>query len=590
MYRNIRFKKFLVASAVSATAIGMNFLGLSGLAQAQGTPVPQLPTREEVNAPDVKSESKPQISVSRDDAIEVSSCPFENSELSVDLKGVNFFSLVGESLPPEILKSLNSVEIPSGQQPIRVICKIRDESSEALRRDGWIATIQIPPQTIEDGNIRMGVITARITEVRVRGETGRNREILAKAIERMKAIDPLNQKDIERILLVVGDVPGLNINMALRPEGKIVGNVIGELEFNYENFGVVANVQNLHSRAIGRYISYLRTEFYGLTGLADLTYLGLSVSPEFKEQVFGQVGHEFQLTSAGTRVGANFIYVKSKPDLGNLKLITDTYIGSLTARHPLQRSAQMNITMYGGAEWVDQNTKVGGVFGNAPLSSDSLRILSLGVNSSLGELYDNGASKWQLTGNIEARQGLSLLGASEKAVNSNPPFPSRFDGDSGATVLRLDATAIFQLNKIFGVYGETRAQWANAPLLNYEEFSVGNLSIGRGYDPGVTSGDRAAAFRAEIRAGLPIHRSVSTEAFGFYDHVFIDNLDLNATERKRTLRSAGGGVRFALPGKATLDVIYAHPIDRALSLDVKKPTDRLLFTLSTKISGRSLFN
>jgi hemolysin activation/secretion protein len=586
MYRNIRFKNFLSASVVGAGAIGASFFGLTHAAFAQAVSVPQLPTREEVTAPDVKPVTQPKISVARNDAIEASSCPFENSDLTLDLKSVDFYGLVGGQLPPDILKTLNAVEIPSGPQPIRVICKIRDQASAALRQDGWIATLQIPPQSIEDGVIRMGVVTARITEVRVRGDVGRNRDILANAIEQMKAIDPLNQKDIERILLVVGDVPGLNIRMALRPEGKVVGNVIGELEFNYDNYGVIANVQNLHSQAIGRYISYLRTEFYGLTGMADLSYVGLSVSPEFKEQVFGQVGHEFQISSAGTRVGGNFVYVKSRPDLGNLKLITDTYIGSITAKHPLRRSSGSNISVYGALEWVDQDTTVGGIFGNAPLSSDSLRIASLGLQGNIGEQSASGGNNWLLTANVEARQGFSLLGASEKAVNSNPPFPSRFDGDSGATVVRLDATAAYQLNRIFGVYSEVRAQWASAPLLNYEEFSVGNLSIGRGYDPGVTSGDKVAAFRGELRAALPIARTFTSEAFGFYDHVFIDNLDLNATERNRTLRSTGGGLRLGIPGKVTFEATYAHPMDRALTFDVQKPTDRLLFTLSAKISGR----
>jgi hemolysin activation/secretion protein len=586
MYRNIRFKNFLAASVVGAGTIGIGVFGQAAGAIAQTTNVPQLPTREEVTPPDVKPVTQPQVSVARDDAIEVSSCPFENSELTLDLKSVDFFGMVGGQLPPEILKTLNSVEVPSGQQPIRIICRIRDEASAALRQDGWIATLQIPPQTIEDGVIRMGVVTARITEVRVRGEVGRNREVLSKAIEQMKAIDPLNQKDIERILLVVGDVPGLNIRMALRPEGKVVGNVIGELEFNYDNFGIVANVQNLQSRAIGRYITYLRTEFYGLTGMADLSYLGISVSPEFKEQVFGQVGHEFQVGNSGTRIGGNFVYVKSRPDLGNLKLITDTYIGSITAKHPLRRSTGSNLSVYGGLEWVDQDTTVGGIFGNAPLSSDSLRIASLGLQGNIGEQYVSGRNKWLLTANLEGRQGFSLLGASEKAVNSNPPFPSRFDGDSGATVVRLDATATYQLNRIFGVYGEVRGQWSSAPLLNYEEFSVGNLSIGRGYDPGVTSGDKAAAFRGEVRVDLPVARSFTSEAFGFYDHVFIDNLDLNATERNRTLRSTGGGMRLGIPGKVTFEATYAHPMDRALSLDTQKPTDRFLLTVSAKISGR----
>ena len=43
-------------------------------------------------------------------------------------------------------------------------------------------------------------------------------------------------------------------------------------------------------------------------------------------------------------------------------------------------------------------------------------------------------------------------------------------------------------------------QWTDDPLLNFDEYSIGNLSIGRGYDPGANSGDRAIGFAGEIGA------------------------------------------------------------------------------------------
>jgi hypothetical protein len=52
------------------------------------------------------------------------------------------------------------------------------------------------------------------------------------------------------------------------------------------------------------------------------------------------------------------------------------------------------------------------------------------------------------------------------------------------------------------------------------------------------------------------------------------------------LRSTGGGMRLGIPGKVTFEATYAHPMDRALSLDTQKPTDRFLLTVSAKISGR----
>ena len=119
--------------------------------------------------------------------------------------------------------------------------------------------------------------------------------------------------------------------------------------------------------------------------------------------------------------------------------------------------------------------------------------------------------------------------------------------------------------------------------MNYDEFSVGNLSIGRGYDPGSNSGDRAVGASVELRAKLVRSARVTLEAFGFYDAVRIWNLDRNSTENGRSLRSYGGGARMVLPGAMLLEVTYAHPKDLALSFDKAPPPDRVLVSLTMQI-------
>ena len=48
-----------------------------------------------------------------------------------------------------------------------------------------------------------------------------------------------------------------------------------------------------------------------------------------------------------------------------------------------------------------------------------------------------------------------------------------------------------------------RGQYAWKPLLSFEEFSAGNYTVGRGYDPGALLGDRGWGTQAEIRYGEP---------------------------------------------------------------------------------------
>lgn len=144
---------------------------------------------------------------------------------------------------------------------------------------------------------------------------------------------------------------------------------------------------------------------------------------------------------------------------------------------------------------------------------------------------------------------------------------------------------IVEVVPIFELAGQVRGQWANDPLLNYDEFSIGNLTVGRGYDPGSNTGDRAYSTSAELRANLPTGEKVLTQVYGFYDGIRLWNLDRGTSEKDRRLESVGGGVRFTLPGQARLDIAYAHPLDPPLLTGVlnRVPKDRVLVSLTMQL-------
>ena len=191
---------------------------------------------------------------------------------------------------------------------------------------------------------------------------------------------------------------------------------------------------------------------------------------------------------------------------------------------------------------------------------------------------------------MEIRKGLDILDASEPGFVPGGTLQSRIDGEADAWVIDFEADGQVWPVAWLGLYGRTIGQWTNEPLLNFEEFSIGNLSIGRGYDPGSNSADRAAGATGEIRVALPFGPSVpfETQLFGFYDAVWIDNLDPNSTEVDRWLTSYGAGVRLTLPGTALLEVTYARPQDKALTLDPGPPPDRVLVSLSFRFRDGAL--
>jgi hemolysin activation/secretion protein len=237
-------------------------------------------------------------------------------------------------------------------------------------------------------------------------------------------------------------------------------------------------------------------------------------------------------------------------------------------------------------------------FNHANLTRDRLRVFfaRLGLDAVAHDWTDPGFSAaeppWHLTSLLEVRQGIAGLGATDDcgplAVNCLGPNdvpPSRLDGHANATVLRYTAYGEYRpFPKMTFALG-LRAQYAWKPLLSFEEFSAGNYTAGRGYDPGSLLGDRGWGTQAEVRYGsrVPVNaRRAAVEGYLFWDHAQVHNEDRTATLLGREhLNSVGGGARVNWD-RFVLDAGVALPLNHVGVLD-QKPDPRFLITLTTRL-------
>jgi hemolysin activation/secretion protein len=390
---------------------------------------------------------------------------------------------------------------------------------------------------------------------------------------------PFSLADAQRYLLLANDVPGVEVQAGLRPSAAGRGAVDLEVTVSRDPYDAVVNVQNLGSKAIGRWGGLLRADFNGFTPLGERSSLVLYSTLENNEQHIVQLLEEARFGDDGWLGRGSIAYARTRPGdvLSPLGLESDSWVASLEAVYPLIRKRRQSINLSAGLDYVDQQTDFGG---GGTLTDDKLRVVFARAEAigrgALADLPVDG------TVGLEVRQGLDILGASSPGETTL----SRLEGDPQGTVVRADGFGNLLLPHGFGVGAAFQAQWADGPLLSYEQLTVGNLTIGRGYDPSSVAGDRGVAGSLELRYGpwTPPGQRWSVQGYGFFDAARVE--DLSRFGENRTVRSVGAGLRFSTrirERSVSLDVAYADPLDKTSSVADSEPPSRLLVTLTAQL-------
>jgi hemolysin activation/secretion protein len=577
-----------------ATSGAISLLSLLALAiPGQGfaqTATPTAPTRDQIDPLlPPEPEVRPRLTVEGD--IERAPCSLADpayANIKINFTGAEFNNL-GPVSPAE----LTSVTQPyvGGEHPISIVCDIRDAVATKLRDKGYLAAVQVPVQRIEGGLVKFEVLYAKITTVRVMGYAGLDGKLLEKYLSKLVSDQPFNRLTAERSLLLAQDLPGYDVRLALRPAGTGAGEMVGEVRVKQVPVIADFSIQNLASRSTGRFGGQARIQFNGLTGHGDRTTFAAYTTADFSEQQVYQVGHDMLIGSNGFRIGGRATYALTRPDLGagTPPVRGRTVFATIEASYPLRRSQAVSISVAGGMELLKQRIRFAGL----PLSADRLRIAYARVNGEAVDLKGVGPSGtigWRLRGSLEARRGLSIFGASpdciaRPAVCGAAGFvpPSLPDGDPTATVVRFSGEAELRTHSRFTVLISPRAQLSSNSLPAFEQFSAGNYTIGRGFDPGALVGDSGVGFQTEIRLDtfrLTPKSTVGVQPYVFADNVWVWNKGIPGDPAR--MSSVGGGARFTLPGRARLDVYGAAPTHK-LPGDLKRRDVRFLMTLTTNI-------
>jgi len=229
--------------------------------------------------------------------------------------------------------------------------QVADAVAQEYRRQGWLARVFVPPQTVTGGVVRLQVIEGRFGSMVFSDDTDldslrvKPARILARASEGLTAGQPISASNLERGVLLAGDLPGVSViasEQAGEAEGETdvvlhAGNeplVSGEIAFdNYGQAGVGSE------RAVGH------ADINSPLGFGEqFDVLGV-VTPDLQ---YGRGALSLPLTAAGLRLavnGAVLHYTVAVPQYDDLKPVGDSHVVGGVLEYQWLRAADHNLTV-----------------------------------------------------------------------------------------------------------------------------------------------------------------------------------------------------------------------------------------------------
>jgi hemolysin activation/secretion protein len=398
------------------------------------------------------------------------------------------------------------------------------------------------------------------------GSVGPVRKLLERMAGRVAGLKNPTLAELERVLLLMNDVPGITRATAVPRAGQDSGVVDLFINVERDKFSGAVFADNRQSPVIGEGAGGVQLNFDAYTSGADstqLTYIN-SFGTEFddlEERHLGQIMHRRNFGSKGLTGTARLLYGRTKPGdaLGPVDIEGEQLEAEIQLEYPIKRTRKLSLWVNGGFEF--RNTETDILNGAALLSDDRLRIAYIGAR------FLQRDKRGYTEGSVQIRQGLNILDASD---DKSQPL-SRFDGEVDFTTVRVELARELGIYRGLSAYWEGAGQYSRGPLLSSEEFAIGGGTFGRGFDPSESTGDYGVGMKAELRYSgdftIKGHPS-SYQVYGFADYGKVWQAD-DGQPDNADLFSGGAGVRLNLPKQISLVGEVAVPFE-----ELKRTNDR----------------
>ena len=421
-------------------------------------------------------------------------------------------------------------------------------------RGYFLAQAFLPAQDIEQGVVTIQVLPGQYGQVQLRNSSRVNDGLLQAHVAGLDGTT-IATAPLERRLLLLSDLPGVQVNSTLAPGASLgASDLIVDVQPGARFNGSI-DADNQGNRYTGRNRIGATLNVTELAGVGDVASVRAFTSADGLN--YARVAYQGQ---AGlVRLGAAYAYMDYK--LGEEFAVLDAKgtakIASVYASYPLLRTRAATLyaqLSYDSKDFQDKTVSTGTV------NDKRAHVTMFNLNGDARDQFGGGGvSNYSLTyttGTIDIDSPVARL-IDSLTVRTEGRFHK----------LAANAARLQNVGAETSVFASISAQTASKNLDVSEKMGIGGVGGVRAYPGGEAYGDQGYVLNLELRRNLPAFTALpgQLQLVGFADTgtVKLNRNQWSDGDNRRTLSGAGVGLSWTGANALLVKAYYAHKLGNA---------------------------
>lgn len=418
------------------------------------------------------------------------------------------------------------------------------------RRRGYLLSrAYIPAQTVDNDTVEIAVIEGHLSDIHVTNGSVVAGAVIKAHLEHLLSLGPVQGPGLERSLMLLNDLPGIDVQSTLRP-GATVGT--SELDVEIHDTARLSgsvDADNFGNRYTGQFRGGGTLDVNEPLHLGDLfTLRGDTSGPGM---TYGRAGWQVPLGGSGLEAGAAGSYLRY--ELGNKFASLDArgsaQVESLWASYPVTRGVYHDLAVQVSYDRKQLDDRIGAVGSD---TRKNLDVFTLGLSGDETDGFGGwGVSSYSLAV-VGGRLGLDpLTAALDRGVGGHHTLGSYYK-------LAFSYHRTQHLAGAVDFSGTVTGQISHKNLDSSETLSLGGVNGVRAYPQDEGVGDDAVILNLELRGAVAGVYGLSWRSFFDIGMARAYHSPLPTdTDNRRTLAGEGLGLQWLRPGRPAVSASVA---------------------------------